>query len=126
MDRHSDHKQLIAGCYKHLESIFAGSKEAVCLYLDDSNKICNKKFAQLLGYNSPDEWAKVEPFLESFVAYDSQASLTTSYLLAIDKMLGSKLRVLWRAKTGKIIPTDVIIIPVIFKDHLFALHLVSP
>ena len=68
MNQHQHHEQLINGLAEQLKPILEESKQGVYIYLDDVHKICNEKFAQLLGYNSPDEWAKVEkPFPEIFV-----------------------------------------------------------
>jgi hypothetical protein len=31
--------------------------------IDDDHKVCNKKFANLLGYKSPGDWAKIDASL---------------------------------------------------------------
>lgn len=49
------HEELANGFYNQLKQIFDSSEQAIYLYLDDNHKVCNKKFASLLGYNSPEE-----------------------------------------------------------------------
>jgi len=64
MEEHQSHSDLIKKAKEHLNVIFEGSKQSIYLFLDDENKVCNKKFAELLGYNSPEEWSNVK---ESFI-----------------------------------------------------------
>jgi len=46
----------------------------------DTHKICNHKFASLLGYTSPEELLAVEkPFTEAFVEDESQEILVSTY-----------------------------------------------
>ena len=56
-DQH--HEELIKGISNQMGTILSSSEQAIYIYLDDIHKVCNKKFASLLGYSSPEEWAKV-------------------------------------------------------------------
>ena len=50
------HEHLVKELTDQLEPIFSRSPQPVYLYLDDEHKSCNRKFAQMLGYSSPQEW----------------------------------------------------------------------
>ena len=95
------------------------------LYLDDTHKACNSKFAALLGYKSPKEWAEVKGALEPFVAEKSQETLSSTYWNAMNKMIASKIPVTWKKKNGGTVDTNVILVPMAYAGHLFAVHFVS-
>jgi hypothetical protein len=78
------------------------------LYLDDEHKACNQKFASLLGYKSPEEWAgSKEPFAQAFVAPKSHKALVTAYQNAVERSVGSAIKVTWKKKDGREVDTDV-------------------
>jgi hypothetical protein len=78
------HEELIGGFYDQLRPVFESSEQAMYLYLDDTHKICNKKFASLLGYGTEHEWARVTEFTD-FVADTSSEILVTAYQRAIER-----------------------------------------
>ncbi len=120
------HEELIAGIMKQLGPVFESSEQGIYVYLDDIHKACNKKFAKMLGYNSADEWANEEvSFTEMFVDKKSQEALVSAYSDAMDHMIGSSINVTWKNKSGKSVKTQVIMVPISFQNHLFALHFVS-
>jgi len=51
------HVELVQGISEQLKTILDKSEQAIYVYLDDTHKTCNKKFASLLGYNSVKQWA---------------------------------------------------------------------
>lgn len=124
-DVHSHHEDLVGGLYSQMKTIFESSEQPMYLYLDDSHKKCNEKFASLLGYRTPEEWTNVTEFGD-FVAERSMEDLVTAYQDAMTKMKGSAIQVTWRTKSGGTVDTSVILVPVAYKEHLFALHFVSP
>jgi hypothetical protein len=125
MDQKEHHEELIGGAFEQLNEIFENSEQAIYLYLDDVHKVCNKKFASLLGYSSPDEWAMIEDPVNATVASKSQETLVKAYRKAMEKMAGSAVKITWKKKNGGTADTTVIMVPIIYKDHLFALHFVS-
>lgn len=126
MDEHQHHDDLIQSITQEYVDILTHSEQGVYIYLDDIHKVCNKKFATLLGYDSEDEWAKVDQsFPEIFVADQSQQTLVSSYQDAMSKDTGSTNEVIWKKKDGSTIETEVILVPIAHKGHLFALHFVS-
>jgi PAS domain-containing protein len=119
------HLELIAGISKQMKSILDSSQQAVYIYLDDIHKVCNERFATLLGYHSPEEWARVEDAFEVFVDQDSQETLASAYHQAMEKLIPSSIKVTWKKKSGGTVDTKVVLVPIAYDDHLFALHFIS-
>jgi PAS domain-containing protein len=120
------HLELISGIARQMKTILDSSQQAVYIYLDDIHKVCNQKFASLLGYSSPEEWAKVEdPFPEAFVERSSQDTLVSAYQQAMEKIIPANIRVTWKKKSGGSVTTSVIMTPIEYEGHLFALHFIS-
>jgi PAS domain-containing protein len=64
VDEHRHHEELIAGVSDQLALVLDGSGQGVYICLDDAHKACNARFAAMLGYRSPAEWAaEPGPFL---------------------------------------------------------------
>jgi PAS domain-containing protein len=121
----SRHEELIAGISKQMKSILDTSQQAVYIYLDDIHKVCNGKFASLLGYRSPEEWAKDENLMEATVERSSQETLVNAYNQAMEKFIPSNIKVTWKKKSGGTVVTSVVLVPIEYDDHIFALHFVS-
>jgi len=120
------HVELIWGVYEQFKEIFEESKQAIYVYYDDSHKICNQRFATLLGYESPEEWSTVnEPFTEAFVNDESKEILVSTYRNAIEDKIGSDIEVSWKKKSGESIGTKVIMVPISYNGELLALHFIS-
>ena len=106
--------------------LFDRSAQAIYAYLDDVHKACNEKFATLLGYQSPEEWAGVRgSFPALFVARRSQEALVSTYQNAMENLIASSIEIEWKQKDGGTVTTNVVLVPIIFQGHLFALHFVS-
>jgi PAS domain-containing protein len=125
MNEQQRHIQLVREVYEQMREIFEKSEQAIYLYLDDIHKVCNQKFATLLGYASPEEWARVEDSFPKFVAEDSQETLIGAYQRAMEKLAGSCFKVTWNKKSGGTVNTDVILVPIAHKGELLALHFIS-
>ena len=119
------HEELIAGISKQMKSILDSSQQAIYIYLDDIHKVCNGKYASLLGYRSPEEWAKDENLLEATVERSSQETLVNAYNQAMEKFIPSNIKVTWKKKSGGTVVTSVVLVPIAYNDHIFALHFVS-
>ena len=125
MDKHQHHEELINGLYEQLKPVLDNSQQAIYVYLDDIHKICNNKFATLLGYSSSEEWAKVtESFPDAFVDQQSQEVLVSTYQKAMEQIIGSEIDVTWKTKSGDRVNTNLIIVPIAYNGHLFALHFI--
>ena len=119
------HEELVNGLYNQLKQILDSSEQAIYLYLDDTHKVCNKKFASLLGYRSPEEFAKIDNILEANVDKKSQPILVSAYEAAMEKMVASKIDVKIKKNSGSTVDTSIIMVPIAYQGHLFALHFVS-
>ena len=98
------HKHLIKELADQLEPVFSNSPQAIYLYLDDVHKICNQKFADMLGYGSIDEWVSNEAPVGD-VSKEDQPKVIQAY--------------------GKRIKTEVIMVPVTYEGEVFVLHFIS-
>ena len=119
------HEELVKGLYDQMKMIFDSSEQPVLVYLDDNHKACNSKFAAMLGYKSPQEWANIQGVLDPYVAEKSHDALQTAYWDSMKKMIGSTIQVTWKKKGGGTVDSAVILVPMAFQGHLFAVHFVS-
>ena len=126
MNEHQPHEELIRGISEQMKSILESSEQGVYLYLDDIHKVCNKKLASLLGYRSPDEWARVEDsFPEVLVDERSRETLVNAYRKAMEKMVASTIELTWKKRSGGTVDTTVVLAPIAYSGRLLALHFVS-
>jgi PAS domain-containing protein len=119
------HEELVNGFYNQLKEIFDSSEQAIYLYLDDNHKVCNNKFAEMQGYSTPEEWAKVENPLEAGVDKSSQAAVVSAYRKAMEELSASKIDVKLKKKNGETFDASIIMVPVAYQGHLFALHYIN-
>jgi len=108
-----------------MKIILDSSQQSIYIYLDDIHKVCNGKLATLMGYRSPEEWAKVEDSFMAFVDPSSQEILASAYNQAMEKLIPSTIQVTWKKKSGGTVDTNVVLVPIAYNDHLFALHFIS-
>ena len=85
MDEHQHHEDLVEGITQQMKQVLDKSGQAIYLYLDDTHKVCNKKFADMLGYKSPKEWAETEAPLSDVVEEDQQEVIKV-YMSASEKI----------------------------------------
>lgn len=121
-DQHHEH--LVKELAEQLEPIFSNSPQAIYLYLDDAHKICNQKFADLLGYSSIEEWVANETPI-SDVAKEDQEKVIQAYGQASENFKASQLEVNISTKNGETIHTQVIMAPVTYKGEVFVVHFIS-
>ena len=120
------HEELVKGISAQMKPVLEKSEQAIYIYLDDTHKVCNKKFADLLGYKSAREFASTEAPLADVVEEDQQ-SVIAAYENATQNMVASCIDVrVKNIKTGKAIKTRMIMVPITFSGgHVFALHFLS-
>ena len=119
------HEELVKGLYDQMKPVLDSSEQPIFLYLDDNHKACNSKFATLLGYKSPQEWAEMQGFLELYMAEKSRETLSSAYWDAMKKMIASTTQITWTRKGGGTVDSTVILVPIFFQGHLFSLHFVT-
>ncbi|MBI4894703.1 MAG: hypothetical protein HY833_03135 [Candidatus Aenigmarchaeota archaeon] len=112
--------------FRKLRPLLESSDQPMYVYLDDDRRVCNKKFASLLGYKSAREWSSVKgSFPMVFVDGASRHTLVSAYRSSVGEKTGSSIRVTWNTKNNKKVKTNVIMVPVTYKKMTFALHFVS-
>jgi PAS domain-containing protein len=122
MDEHQHHEELVKGIAEQMKTVLKKSEQAIYIYLDDNHKVCNKRFADLLGYKSPKEWANTDAPLADVVEKDQQ-SVIDAYMNASEKMVASTIELRMKnVKTGKILKTRMTIAPVGHAGHVFTAH----
>ena len=119
------HERLVSGLYSQLKEIFDSSKQGIYLYLDDTHKVCNEKFSSLLGYSSPADWAKIENPLEATVDKSSQITIVNAYSAAMEDMVASTIQIKLKTISGELLEVLVIMVPMTFQGHMFALHFIE-
>lgn len=125
---HKGHGEIIKAFLAEHKEIFESSDQAIYVFLDDDCRVCNDKFAKLLGYESPEEWMNVDvkgAFPDAFVDNDSQHDLVSAYQDAMNSKNGSTIKVTWKKKSGGTVDTTVILVPISFSGSLMALHFIS-
>jgi len=126
MQTNEMHENLIKGIGEQQKMILESSDQGIYIYLDDNHIIFNLTFASMLGYSSVKELDPFKgSFLTSFVATKSQSTLVDAYQGAINQMEGSTIEIFWKKKTGSEIKTTVMLTPLAYKGHLFAMHFIS-
>jgi len=119
------HEELVKGQNDQLKPILDKSEQPMFIYLDDNHKACNSKFASLLGFKSPQDWARIMGFLEPHVAEKSRDTLMTAYWDAMNKMKASTIQLTLTKKDGGAVETTMILVPMFFQGHMFAVHFVT-
>ena len=121
-DEHHEH--LVKEIAEQFEPVLSKSPQGIYIYLDDEHKICNKKFADMLGYKSIEEWVSNETPVGD-VSEEDQEKVIDAYGEASRNLKASKLSASIVRKDGKKIKADVIMAPITYKGEVFVIHFVS-
>lgn len=117
---------VLAAASRQFARLYSESGQAMYIYLDDHTKSCNPRFAKLLGYNSPEEWAAVHTsFPQAFVAPESQEVLVDTYQNALNEGVANTVPVTWRCKDGSTVDTDVMLVPIDVEGRRVAVHFIE-
>lgn len=119
------HEHLIKEVADLFAPIFEKSPQAVYIYLDDTHKICNKKFADMVGYASVEEWVANE-FPVGDVLEEDQEKVIKAYTDASTNFKAAKLSATVVKKNGEKLSTDIIMTPFTYKNEVFVVHFISP
>ncbi len=118
------HEHLIKELSELLEPVFKNSPQGVYLYLDDEHKICNKKFSDMLGYKSVQEWVDYQTPISDVLKKDQQKGID-AYYNASRKLKASTISVSFVKKNGKQAKAEIIMVPISYRGETFVLHFVS-
>ena len=119
------HEELVKGLYDQMKPILDESEQPIFIYLDDNHKACNQKFASMLGFKTPQEWAEKQGFLEVYVTEKSRETLSNAYWKAMEKKVASTISMTWMKKDGAAIESTMILVPIFFQGHMFSVHFVT-
>jgi PAS domain-containing protein len=121
-----EHETTIEEVRKQFGVILKESKQPIYVYLDDTHKLCNERFASMLGYESAEEWSSVtKPFTDVFVREKSRHPLVSAFQEAMEFKSASIIHVAWKKKAGGSINTQAILVPISVKGELLALHYIT-
>ncbi len=119
------HEHLIKEVSLMLKPVLSKSPQAIYVYLDDAHKICNEKFAKMLGYKTVNEWVKNEYPLDDILEKE-QPKAIKAYMNASEGYEASSISLTLVKKNKRTIKANVIMTPFIYKDEVFVLHFISP
>jgi hypothetical protein len=119
------HVEAVKGLYEQMKPVFDSSEQPIFLYLDDNHKACNSRFAKMLGFKSPQEWAETPSVLGVSVAEKSREAMMTAYWGAMNKKAASTTQITWMKKDGGTFDSTVVLVPMFFDGHFFSVHFVT-
>ncbi len=119
------HEHLIKELTEQLGQVFSNSPQGIYLYLDDTHKSCNQKFADMLGYSSIKEWVANEFPVEDVIEEDRD-KVINAYADASEKFIATTLSATCAKKGGKNIKTLITMVPITYKSEVFVLHFITP
>ena len=110
---------------EHLRPLFESSPDGVYVWLDEEHWICNQRFAELLGYDSPDELNDTPYLLQRWVHEDDQNVFSWSYWNRVQTLsFPTTIRFRGKRRDGSVVPVETDMIPLTFGGHTFAYHFV--
>jgi PAS domain-containing protein len=124
--KHDDYNELLlSGLYNQMRKILDSSGQPVFIYLDDNHKACNQRFADFLGYTSPQDWSQTLGFLE--ILADDEASknaFMTAYWSAINNMNASSVQLTLRRKDASKVKATMVILPMTYEGQILSVHFI--
>ncbi|MBI3397518.1 PAS domain-containing protein [Candidatus Woesebacteria bacterium] len=122
MAHNPQHEHLIKEVAELFKPVLSKSPQAIYIYLDDEHKICNQKFAKMLGYGSPQEWV-ANKYPVTDVEEKDQEKVIKDYMDASRKFKSSSLKATLVRKDGKKIKTSIIMVWCLVSILVFGFHL---
>jgi PAS domain S-box-containing protein len=110
---------------EHLRPLFDSSPDGMYVWLDEEHWICNQRFADLLGYDSPDELNDTPHLLQRWVYEDDQQQFSWSYWNRVQTLsFPTTFRFRGKRKDGSEVQFETDMIPLTYGGHTFAYHFV--
>lgn len=122
-DEHHEH--LIKEVSEIFEPILSDSPQAIYIYLDDTHKICNQNFVDMLGYESINDWVKNENPISDVLEKDQNNGIE-AYSDTSSNLKANTFTASWKTKGGSEIETEVIMTPFTYKGEVFVIHFITP
>lgn len=125
MAHNPHHEHLVKELADQFEPLLKKSPQAMFLYLDDEHKICNKKYADMMGYDSAQDWADHALPLDDVYKKD-QKETVKSYMAASKDMECPCPELTMVTKKGKKMKAWVTMVPIPYKGETFVLQIFYP
>jgi PAS domain-containing protein len=110
---------------EHLAPVFEASPDGVYIWLDEEHWICNGRFAELFGYDGPDELHDTPRLLQRIVHEDDQQLFSWHYWNRVQPLaFPATFRFTGVRKDGSTCQAETDMIPLTFGGHTFAYHFV--
>lgn len=120
----SDSELLLSGLYTQMRKILDCTGQPVFIYLDDNHKVCNQRFAEFLGYKSPQDWSKIPGFIEVFVDEPSRNAFMSAYWSAVNNMNASTIQLTWIKSNNAKVDSTMILLPMAFEGHILSVNFI--
>jgi PAS domain S-box-containing protein len=119
-----EHVKILRELAEQFKPMFEKSSEGIYLYIDEVHKICNERFARMLGL-TVSEWEKLEGFVNKHAAEEDQATIIDAYQRHVHQELTPvRLRVKCVRKDGSTFKAEFDMIPFPWRGEMLALHFV--
>ena len=110
---------------EHLRPLFDASPDGMYVWLDEEHWVCNQRFADLLGFDSPDELNDTPHFLQRMVDEDDQQHFSWNYWNRVQALaFPTTFRFRGMRKDGSTFQAETDMIPFTYGGHTFAYHFV--
>lgn len=119
------HEHLMKEITEMFTPVFTKSPQAVYIYLDDVHKNCNRKFADMLEYASPQAWVENE-FPVGDVSEKDREKVIKAYSEASINLKASSVGAEIVTRKGKKVAVSIIMAPFTYKNEVFVIHFISP
>jgi PAS domain S-box-containing protein len=120
----SEREEMFRELAGHFRPVFEESPDGVYLWLDETNKACSRRLAELFGF-TVEEWCAAEPFLDNFVAEEDRAIYSWNYHNRV-ATLAFPVTFRFRAlrKGGSTFAAETDMIPISYRGYAVAYHFV--
>ncbi len=122
MEAKDHHEDIIGGISAQLKDVLDGSEQAVYIYMDDNHNLCNRKFARMLGFGSPGEFAALKDPLAATVSEKSQKAVVDAYTTAVERKSATAMKATLKHRSGRTFEAELIMVPIAYQGHTLALH----
>jgi len=121
---HDQHAHLVHEVEELFKPVLSNSPQAIYIYLDDAHKICNKKYADMLGYKSVKEWVDNEYPIDDVDEKDQPKGMK-AYMAASEKLQAGNFTGTLVKRNGRKFKAQVIMTPFTYKGEVFVVHFIS-
>jgi PAS domain S-box-containing protein len=124
-DEKEHHRQMVADVEALYRPLLELSSDPMYIYLDDEHKAGNERMAGLFGH-SKEDWDMTSPFLDNFVAEESQAEVMEAFARMMETGESYKVRFTAIRKDGSRFEAETASIPFELHDELWVLGIIRP